>query len=184
MNEDLGKYLITSTKLGSIDVMWGEGTMPVKITTYLSDTMAPERYISSARSIVFKENSVLVVSQENGHQYILPGGRLEQGESPLEALHREILEETGWTIGNIKHTGFMHLHYPGSKPDGFKYPFPDSIWSIFMSEAMEYKPEMKIYDKWVSGSEFRDIIEVKQLPLDKGELLLLDEALKLRKSRW
>ena len=180
MNEDLEKYLSTSEKLGSIDVMWGEGTMPVKIATYLSDTMAPERYISSARSIVFKDNSVLVISQENGHQYIVPGGRLEPGESPLEALHREILEETGWTVNDIKHIGFMHFHHLGEKPADYRYPFPDFIWPIFFSEAVECKPEMKIYDEWVHDSRFRDIIEVKQLPLDKHELLLLDEALKLK----
>jgi 8-oxo-dGTP diphosphatase len=180
MREDLEHYLNTSIKLDSINVMWGEGTIPVKISTYLSDSMAPEKYISSSRSIVFKGNSVLVISQDNRHQYILPGGTLEPGESPLEALHREILEETGWTIGNIKHIGFMHLHNTGNKPPDYKYPFPDSIWSIFISEAIEYKPEMKIPDEWVYDSEFRDIIEVKQLPLDKGELLLLDEALKLR----
>ncbi len=182
MNEDLALYLSMSTKLDSINVLWGKGTMPVKINTYLSDTMAPEKYISSARSIVFRENFVLVVSQENGQQYILPGGRLEPGESPLEALHREILEETGWTISNLKHIGFMHLHYLFSKPDGFKYPYPDSVWSIFISEAVEYKSEMKIPDEWVFDSEFHDNIEVQKLPIDKGELLLLDQALKLRES--
>jgi len=180
MNEDLEKYLSTGKNLGSIDVMWGEGTMPVRITTYLSYLMAPESYISSARSIVFKGNTLLVVSQEKGHQYILPGGRLEPGESPLQALRREILEETGWTISNLKHIGFMHLHYLFSKPDDFKYPYPDSIWPIYISQAVEYKPEMKIYDEWVHDSQFRDIIEVQKLPINKGELLLLDQALKIR----
>ena len=182
MTEDLEKYLYASTKLDSIDVIWDEGTLPVNITTYLSDTMAPEKYISSARSIVFKGHSVLVLSQENGHQYILPGGRLEQGESPLEALHREILEETGWTVTNLHHIGFMHLHHLGEKPADYRYPFPDLIWPIYISQAVEYKPEMKIYDRWVSSSEFRDIINVKQLPINRGELLLLDEALTIRKS--
>ena len=68
--------------------MWGEGTIPVKISTYLSDSMAPEKYISSSRSIVFKGNSVLAISQDNGHQYILPGGTLEPGESPSDATAR------------------------------------------------------------------------------------------------
>jgi 8-oxo-dGTP pyrophosphatase MutT (NUDIX family) len=144
--------------------------------------LAPVKYIASSRSIVFKDNSVLVVSQENGHLFILPGGTLESRESPLDALYREILEETGWTISNIRHIGFMHLHNLGGKPRGYKYPFPDSIWSIFVSEALEYKPEMKIYDKWVSGSDFHDIIEVEQLPIDTGELLLLNNVVKLRES--
>ena len=31
-------------------------------------------------------------------EYQLPGGGLDPGESPLQALHREVFEETGWCI--------------------------------------------------------------------------------------
>ena len=35
----------------------------------------------------------------------LPGGGLDPGEAPLRALHREVLEETGWTIGAARLLG-------------------------------------------------------------------------------
>jgi 8-oxo-dGTP diphosphatase len=31
-------------------------------------------------------------------EYQLPGGGIDPGESPIRALHREVIEETGWSI--------------------------------------------------------------------------------------
>ncbi len=35
----------------------------------------------------------------------LPGGGIDPGESPLQALHREVFEETGWQIAKARYLG-------------------------------------------------------------------------------
>jgi 8-oxo-dGTP diphosphatase len=46
--------------------------------------------------ILDREGRVLTVSGEAGRCY-LPGGRLEPGETPRQALIRELAEECGWS---------------------------------------------------------------------------------------
>ncbi|WP_343116324.1 NUDIX hydrolase [Ostreiculturibacter nitratireducens] len=38
-------------------------------------------------------------------EFQLPGGGIDRGESPLHALHREVYEETGWTIAEARRLG-------------------------------------------------------------------------------
>lgn len=49
---------------------------------------------------------VLVTFQGGIHQeYQLPGGGIDPGESPLQALHREVREELGWSIARPRRLG-------------------------------------------------------------------------------
>lgn len=38
-------------------------------------------------------------------EFQLPGGGIDKGESPLHALHREVFEETGWSISAPRRLG-------------------------------------------------------------------------------
>jgi len=38
-------------------------------------------------------------------EYQLPGGGIDTGEQPIAALHREVFEETGWSIGAPRYLG-------------------------------------------------------------------------------
>jgi 8-oxo-dGTP diphosphatase len=52
---------------------------------------------SGAYGVILDEHGqVLTVRGENGRCY-LPGGRIEPGETPRQALAREIAEECGWS---------------------------------------------------------------------------------------
>ncbi|MCZ4496656.1 MAG: pyrophosphohydrolase, partial [Thermoleophilia bacterium] len=43
-------------------------------------------------------------------RWIIPGGGAELGEGPIEAVTREVLEETGTTPRELRHTGMLMYH--------------------------------------------------------------------------
>ena len=48
---------------------------------------------------------LLTFQQEPKPELQLPGGGIDPGESPVQALHREVFEETGWRISNARRLG-------------------------------------------------------------------------------
>ena len=62
----------------------------------------------AARAVLFNTNdqvALMFVAQYNYHK--LPGGGIEPGETVLEALKREILEEAGFEIGSWSELGMV-----------------------------------------------------------------------------
>lgn len=59
-----------------------------------------------AYAILPRGGRVLLTFQDAPHsEWQLPGGGIDAGEHPLPALHREVLEETGWTIAAPRRIG-------------------------------------------------------------------------------
>lgn len=55
-------------------------------------------------AVLIRNGSILLTHQlEPEPEYQLPGGGSDPGESPIPALHREVMEETGWRIGRSRH---------------------------------------------------------------------------------
>lgn len=51
-------------------------------------------------AIIERNGAFLLTEQADpGPEIQLPGGGVDPGESPVRALHREVMEETGWRIG-------------------------------------------------------------------------------------
>ncbi|MFK7751980.1 MAG: NUDIX domain-containing protein [Sedimentitalea sp.] len=65
------------------------------------------RQRSGVYAILPRNGAVLLTLQQedSGPDLQLPGGGIDSGESPLAALHREVLEETGWRIANPRRLG-------------------------------------------------------------------------------
>ena len=69
------------------------------------DRRYPARPVLGVGAIIFQNDSVLLVKRGRAPlfgQWSLPGGAVETGELLDEALRREVLEETGLTLGPIR----------------------------------------------------------------------------------
>ena len=55
-------------------------------------------------------------------------------------MQREVAEETGWSLGDLKQIGFGHLMHTTPKPENYAYPYPHFIWLIYTGKAIDYDP--------------------------------------------
>lgn len=59
-----------------------------------------------AYAILWRDGALLLTLQAEPRPEVqLPGGGIDAGESPLLALHREVREETGWSIAGARRLG-------------------------------------------------------------------------------
>lgn len=58
------------------------------------------KLIKKSAMAVIKDNKLLVVRKRGSRDYLMPGGKPEFGESAVEALQREIMEELGCGIND------------------------------------------------------------------------------------
>ena len=57
-------------------------------------------------AILLQGDQILTTFQQDPKpEFQLPGGGIDPGEQPIAALHREVMEETGWHIGPAQRLG-------------------------------------------------------------------------------
>ena len=182
MHIELTSFLGRRTTFASEAASWSweEHPLPLEVQHYVSEELPLERFITSVRAVVFREDSVLVLTDRKGDRFIAPGGRRNPGESLEETARREVFEETGWTLGTLYLLGFSHFHLLSRPPSDYPYPHPDFVHLIYMGEALHHQLNRAVRDDWVVGSDLVPIERVKHLEMGEAQPLLLAQAVRLR----
>lgn len=172
MEANLEAFLTGCSKVSKEIVSWAEGAMRLQLSSYLTNHMPPLDYVTSVRGIVVNGDTVLVVHYPNGLS-ILPGGRREKDEEIEETLRRELLEETGWEVGDIRLLGFQHYNHLTPKPAGYRYPYPDFLQLVYVTKALRSVSEVRQENGTDLECWFCPINEADKLTLSAGELAFL-----------
>lgn len=173
----LKAFLRGSTPLAEERLNWsggGEEFVQTRATYALNPSDSPPlSLVTSVRAVLTRGPQVMVMRDPDG-EHIVPGGRLDDGEGLLEALRREMLEETGWTVrGEPVLIGLFHYHIHSPKPAGHRYPYPDFLQLLYRAEADRHFPEATEVDGFEQDARFRSRDQVNCLSLSAGEFALL-----------
>jgi ADP-ribose pyrophosphatase YjhB (NUDIX family) len=175
-DEDLASFLARHTPVAREKTVWGDGTLPLELLTFLGADVPPSSLITSVRCIVLRDNGVLVMRNAHG-THIVPGGRREAGESLLATLRREVLEESGWTVREARLLGCVYFKHLAPKPPGYIYPHPHFFQVVYRATAGTFDPAAKLPDDYETDARFLPVSEVRALPLAPSEHAFLQAAL-------
>lgn len=66
----------------------------------------PYRRRPGVYAVLLREDALLLTHQAHPvPEFQLPGGGIDSGEQPMAALHREVFEETGWSMSSPRFAG-------------------------------------------------------------------------------
>jgi 8-oxo-dGTP pyrophosphatase MutT (NUDIX family) len=176
MNRELADFLLYHSPLARESVVWGEGTIPLAVTSYLSQELPPLDLVTSVRAVVIRGEQVLVV-RDPGRYHIIPGGQREPNETLLQTLQRELQEETGWSLANISLLGFKHFRYLGPRLPAFPI-YPDFLQIIYSGTPEAFHMQAREQHGYELEAGFRPRSELPDLHLAISDLAFLEAALR------
>lgn len=96
--------------------------------------------LTQAYGICFTKNGrVLIV--KDAKDWLLPGGTIEKGETPEQALIRELDEEANIDALCCKPLGAQELHYPQNQNKKIGTKFYQSRWVAVISRIKKRAPD-------------------------------------------
>ena len=122
----------------------------------------------AVRCYLIKDNQVMVTKYKQGTPkegyYDIPGGKIEEQETVEQTAMREMKEETGVKVSNLRNKGNMLVEYPNRKYD----------FTIFVTN--EYEGEPQEFEE--NTSEWIKIDDLLQKEKILSNIIILDRFYK------
>ncbi|MCF7924143.1 MAG: NUDIX hydrolase [Candidatus Izimaplasma sp.] len=140
------------------------------------------RVFHSSRAIIVKNNQVLLLYSSQLNYYMLPGGRIENSETPEECIVREVKEETGYEVVIDQKTLIIKEYYQDST-------WESHFFKVLISESKRKKInltqeeiDLKITYKWFDFDEALQVLDNHDTDFPKGYNIMQRDFLALINS--
>jgi ADP-ribose pyrophosphatase YjhB (NUDIX family) len=125
------------------EMLAGRDREPVIVEQWFAAEVGYATPKLDVRGVVFSEDGVLLVHEVADGGWTLPGGWVDVGESPSEAVEREVLEEAGLRTRAVKLLALYDRDRQGHPPH------PWHIWKV----VFRCEPEGDAQDPAALGPE-------------------------------
>lgn len=111
------------------------------------------------RAVIFKDGKILMVRTNKG-DYKFPGGGAEKGESHEETLFREVVEETGYVLKEVKNKigQIVELRYDDSSENTIfqmtsHYYICEITGEKILKNLDQYEADLGFEELWITVDE-------------------------------
>ncbi len=103
----------------------------------------------SARSIIVRDGKIAMIHSRQYDYYKFPGGGIEKGENPIEAMIRETREEAGLTVKpeTVREYGYVH-RIQKSDRDETECFIQENFYYLCEAEDRPAAQRLDAYEAW------------------------------------
>ncbi|MCR5178110.1 MAG: NUDIX domain-containing protein [Lachnospiraceae bacterium] len=120
-----------------------------------------------SRAVIVQDGKILLTHELKSGWWLLPGGGMEEGETPEDCVIREVLEETGLIVRPTKHFLTLHEYYEEYRYTGYFF-----VCEVMKKGQMNLTDEEKqrgVQPEWIPLQDAIELFSKHELYADISE---------------